>query len=125
MLDARTDGEGLLHERDAARQKRFERIAGAVADGEHDGFGRRLVPALRVFIANGGDAAALVQHLRQARAGNALRRPTENRMRMALTTPQSLSRADVRFASIRMSCGRAEATKVRRICRRADPSCRC
>ncbi len=63
MLDARADGEGLLHERDAARQKRFERIAGAVADGEHDGLGGQLVSALRVIIANGGDMAALCSTL--------------------------------------------------------------
>ena len=57
MLDARTDGEGLLHQRDAACQQRFKRIAGAVADGEDHGLGGQLLFALRVDIADGGDMA--------------------------------------------------------------------
>ena len=97
MLDARTNGEGLLHERDAASQKRFERIARAVADGENDGFGGQLVPALRVFIANGGDAAALVQHLRQARAEMHLAAQLENPRAHGLDHAAELVRADMRF----------------------------
>ena len=57
MLDTRTDGEGFLHQRDAAFQQRFKRIAGAVADGEDHGLGGQLLFALRVDIADGGDMA--------------------------------------------------------------------
>ena len=109
MLDARADGEGLLHERDAARQKRFERIAGAVADGEHDGFGGQLVPALRVFIANGGDAAVPVQHLRQARAETHFAAQFENPHAHGLDHAAELVRADVRLCVDQDVMRRAEA----------------
>ena len=97
MLNARADGEGLLHQRDAARKQRLKRVAGAVADSEDDGFGGQFLFALCVLIANGGDMAVRMQYARQPRAEAHLAAQLENPHAHGLDHAAELIRADVRL----------------------------
>lgn len=75
MLDARANGERFLLQGKAFVKQRLKRIACAVSDSENDGFGRQLLFALSVLIADGGDLPVLMENTGSDARRNAPRRP--------------------------------------------------
>lgn len=75
MLDARADGERFLQQGKAFIEQRLKRIACAVSDSENDGFGRQLLFALSILIADGGDLPVLMENTGSDARRNAPRRP--------------------------------------------------
>ena len=108
MLDARADGERFLQQGKAFIKQRLKRIACAVSDSENDGFGRQLLFALSVLIADGGDLPVLMENTGQTRAETHLAARFQNAHAHCLDYAAELIRANVRFSINQNILWRAE-----------------